>query len=96
MLGLSACDVPYADKTGKHAWYTPTFPFLRPAVDDDSSFGDGVRDGCNQSIGITGSGLLRFHDFAYDPNRGLEDPEYYAGYRLGHVNCSYYIDRDVL
>lgn len=61
-----------------------------------ASYDQGFRDGCNTSLGITGSGLLRNHGFSYDVNRGIEDQEYYKGYRIGTIACVYYVDYDIL
>lgn len=96
MTCLSACAQTFDQTGGKHNALTPSYLFLKPPSDDDSPFGQGVRDGCNTAIGIIGSGLLRTHGFSYDVNRGIYDKDYYAGYRFGQFSCMYYIDRDVL
>lgn len=99
VLMLSSCGLLMSgldyEKTGGHnTFLTPRAPFLEAAYYDESPFGQGVRDGCNQMTGVTGSGLQRLHGFAYDVNRGIADDEYYEGYQFGAMNCHYYLDRD--
>ena len=94
---LSGCDsMNYPLTYGRHQMWTPEPMGMSGLPDGDDSYSQGFRDGCNVSLGIVGSGMLRAHGFAYDVNRGIEDRKYYRGYRLGNNYCMYYVDRDPL
>jgi len=84
------------NQDGRHSLSTPTPLFLNPTLknyaEDDSDFSDGYRHGCNTALGIMGTGMLRMHGFEYDVNRGIENKEYYRGYRSGMSACTYHID----
>ncbi len=79
------------NEDGKLSWSTPQ-GLLINTPDDDSDFSVGFRHGCNTALGIMGSGMLRFHGFEYDINRGIENQEYYRGYRQGTDACVYAVD----
>jgi len=81
---------------GRHSVMTPSPLFLNPFLanfaDDESDFSYGTRHGCNTALGIMGTGLLRMHGFEYGVNRGIENKNYYMGYRTGMSACTYYVD----
>jgi len=84
----------FMDDEGRRGLFTPR-PFqMRGIPQGDDSYSRGFRDGCNISIGMIGSGLHRMDGFGYDPNRGIEDKDYYLGYRTGDFYCAYYLDSD--
>lgn len=94
---LSACAQDYSLTQGRHAFWTPEPLFMANLPDGDDSYSQGFRDGCNTAIGSTGSAMLRSaHDIAFDVNRGIEDRDYYRGYRIGNNYCTYYVDSDPL
>ena len=76
---------------GKLSWSTPQ-GLLVTTPDGDDDFSIGFRHGCNTALGIMGSGFLRLHGFEYDINRGIENQEYYRGYRHGTDACVYHVD----
>ncbi len=82
---LCACKAPESI-----SFWTPRPAFLQGLPTDDSSYSQGVRDGCTQAVGIGGEGLTRIYGFAYDVNRGIEDREYYRGYVIGQNHCTYF------
>ncbi len=61
-----------------------------PEGNDPASVG--FRDGCNSSLGNIGSGMLQARPFSLDVNRGIEDKQYYEGYRTGANYCTYFLD----
>ena len=81
---------------GRHTTWTPTDIFMDNIPDGHDSYSQGFRDGCNTAYGNIGSGLLQSHAVGLDPNRGIEDQEYYLGYRMGYNYCTYYLDPDPL
>lgn len=83
---LSAC------ATDMRSFWAPRPAFLQGIPDDDSNYSQGVRDGCAQAMGSVGEGMPRIYGFAYDPNRGIEDREYYRGYVIGQNHCTYFIN----
>ena len=95
LLGvLTGCADTYQNY-GRHSMWTPKPLFLTMPEGDDS-YSIGFRDGCNTMIGAIGSAMLRNHNVAYDPNRGLQDNEYYRGYAIGRSHCTYFIDNSPL
>lgn len=97
---LSGCynpmdDSDYGITKGKHHFWTPAPPWLRIPEGDDS-YSQGVRDGCNTFLETVGETGLKMHNFAYDVNRGIEDRDYYIGFRMGMDYCTYYVDVDPL
>lgn len=94
ILPLNGCLKFHQD--GKQSLMTPTPFFLNPSfrnfADDDSDYSDGFRHGCNTALGIMGTGMLRFHGFEYDVNRGIENKNYYRGYKTGMSACTYHVD----
>ncbi len=90
LLWLAGCTDTYQNY-GKHGFWTAKPMFLSMPEGDDS-YSIGFRDGCNTMIGAIGSGFLRGHEVAYDPNRGLQDAEYYRGYAFGRSHCTYFQD----
>lgn len=84
------------NEDGTMKMYAPGALMMRGLPEGDSSYDKGFRDGCHTAIGITGEALQRIHGFEYDVNRGIEDKEYYKGYRMGTVACVYYLDYDIL
>jgi hypothetical protein len=87
---LNACGlIDNASSRGFH-WYEPR-PLFMQMIEDKSPWGDGWRDGCKGAIGIPGEGAIRFNKYQYDVNRGIEDKEYYAGFRAGTDTCVFYI-----
>ncbi len=87
----------YDDGTkGKFTFSTSTPYGMRGLPDGDDSYSQGIRDGCHQALGTTGVGVLRSHGFAYDPNKGIQDKDYYRGYLTGHNYCTFYQDPDPL
>ena len=89
LFSLSGCLVFNPD--GKLSWATPQGLMVTTPEDDDD-FSLGFRHGCNTALGIMGSGMLRFHGFEYDINKGIENQEYYRGYRMGTDSCVYHVD----
>lgn len=89
MMALSGCLTFRED--GKLTRFTPQALYVT-TPGDDSEFTVGFRHGCNTALGIMGSGMLRFHGFEYDINRGIENQEYYRGYRAGTDACVYHVD----
>lgn len=108
MIGLSlvvllvGCSNPFSEAMdygitgGRHMLMTAEPAFLDGLPDGDDSFSQGFRDGCNTTLGIVSFTGVRGLDFAYDVNRGIEDREYYRGYRLGSDYCVYYVDPEPL
>jgi len=96
LVSLSVSGCLQFNNDGKHSLMTPTPLFLNPFLanyaEDDSDFSDGTRHGCNTALGIMGTGLLRMHGFEYDINRGIENKNYYSGYRTGMSACTYHVD----
>lgn len=68
--------------------------FMRGIPSGDDAYSQGWRDACQTFVGIVGSGMLRNQPFAYDPERGVNDKEYYKGWRDGIAYCTYYTDYD--
>lgn len=95
-IGLFSCKPYFEDGKHKPFGFGPSVMLLRGLPDGDTSYDQGFRDGCNTAIGITGSGMHRTYGFEYDVNRGIEDKEYYRGFRMGTSACVYYLDVDVL
>ncbi len=86
----------YFKSKGRHSYFSGQPLFMANLPQGDDSYSQGVRDGCNTAVGQIGSGYLRSFGMAYDPNRGLEDQDYYMGYRIGNNYCTYYLDPDPL
>lgn len=86
----------YRARGGHLSPWTPRPAFLS-MPDGDDSYSQGFRDGCTTYLGAAGaSGLRMAHGYAYDANRGIEDRDYYIGYRMGVDHCTYYVDIDPL
>jgi hypothetical protein len=67
---------------------------MRNIPNGDDPYAQGWRDACQTFVGIIGSGMLKMEPFAYDPERGVYDKEYYKGWRDGITYCTYYTDYD--
>lgn len=65
---------------------------------DDSSYSQGLRDGCNTALGSNGVGPMSasYADMYMDVNRNVNDTDYYKGRTLGFNYCTYYTDPDPL
>jgi len=85
----------YSITKGKHGMFTPHPAFLELPQGDDS-YSQGFRDGCNTFLGSVSEAGVRGHSFAYDVNRGIEDRDYYIGYRIASDICTYFSDVDPL
>lgn len=92
-MGLSGCFTFRED--GRFSTLTPRGLYLS-LPDDDTDFSLGFRHGCNTSQGILGDGLLRLHGFDYDINRGIENQDYYIGYRTGADACAYHLSSGII
>ena len=90
IFALSSCGFT-KNMTSEGFYFFQPRPLFMKMIDDPSPWGQGWRDGCQGVIGIPGDGALRFNDLQYDVNRGIEDKEYYAGFRAGSDTCVYYI-----
>jgi hypothetical protein len=77
---------------GRNSFWDPSSLFMSNMPQGDDDYSQGFRDGCNTAMGNTGSGYLRSHGFAYDVHRGLEDADYYRGYKIGNNYCTYYVN----
>ena len=93
---LSGCSNIYGDHTGKHGGLTPLPLFLEIPDEDEegrnSEYIQGFRDGCNTGMGISGTGMLRFHKNEYRADAAMVSKDYYKGYRMGHNACLFYTD----
>jgi hypothetical protein len=78
--------------------FTPHPLFIRNIPEDSSSFSQGFRAGCNDSMGLSGYGALRLHEikiengalryqYLYDANRAMEDDQYSLGFGHGFSYC---------
>ena len=94
VIMFSACSFSHEKLGGRHGLFTPS-PMFMNLPQDDSDYSQGFRDGCNQAISITGSGLMRMHGWQYDVNRGIENKDYYSGFRAGTSACVYYLDYEI-
>jgi hypothetical protein len=90
MIILSSCGFTKNMTSEGFSFFQPR-PLFMKMIDDPSTWGQGWRDGCQSVIGLPGDGALRLNDFKYDINRGIEDKEYYAGFRAGSDTCVHYI-----
>ncbi len=72
--------------------------FMSDMPSDNSSYSQGLRDGCNTAIGTIGTGPMAssYDEFYYDVNRGITDQDYYKGRVTGYNYCTYYLDPDPL
>ncbi len=80
---------------------TPHPMFLRNIPTGNDSYSQGFRAGCNDSMGLSGYGALRFHEvtwgdslsqplkyqYAYDANRAITDNQYSLGVGHGYGYC---------
>ncbi len=77
---------------------TPRPLFIRNIPEDNSSFSQGFRAGCNDSMGLSGYGALRLHEikidsgnleykYFYDANRAMNDEQYSLGFGHGFSYC---------
>jgi len=82
--------------TGNKPGYLTPLPIFLEMPEHEGEYGEGFRDGCITALGTTGFGVIRNNDFKYDPNRGIENREYYQGFRMGSTACVYYMDYDIL
>ncbi|MCB2081337.1 MAG: hypothetical protein KDD76_01795 [Rickettsiales bacterium] len=89
ILTLAGCKPPPLN-----SFWAPNIAFAGKFPDDGSSYSQGLVDGCTTQIGSAGMALQRLHPFTYDPNRAIEDREYYRGYVIGRNHCMYMIDVD--
>jgi hypothetical protein len=74
--------------------FEPRPLLMRNIPSGDDPYSQGWRDACQTFTGIVGSGMLKMEPFAYDPERGVYDKEYYKGWRDGITYCTYYTDYD--
>lgn len=56
-----------------------------PEGDDD--FSVGFRDGCQTGSGIIGESVMRVYGMSYDVEKGIENQQYYKGYKTGFNTC---------
>ncbi|PIR39246.1 MAG: hypothetical protein COV35_01650 [Alphaproteobacteria bacterium CG11_big_fil_rev_8_21_14_0_20_39_49] len=77
---------------------TPRPLFLRNIPEDGSSYSQGFRAGCNDSMGLSGYGALRLHEvkirkgkmeykYFYDANKAMSDGQYSLGFGHGFSYC---------
>lgn len=99
-LVLSACST-FTNEDGSWNAMTPRPLFLRNIPEEDDSFSQGFRDGCNDSMGLSGYGGLRFHEirwgdsitnpikyeYNYNAIRAMEDDQYSLGFGHGFSYC---------
>jgi len=79
---------------GGSSFLEPRPLLMRGIPSGEDAYSQGWRDACQTFVGIVGSGMLRMQPFAYDPERGVKDKEYYKGWRDGLSYCTYYTDYD--
>ncbi len=93
VLGTAGCGM----GTGLNEWggyklLSPR-PFMQNLPEGHDDYSRGFRAGCSSFTRTVGSGLLRMYDSdMYDPEEGIENNEYYAGYRIGSYYCTQYLD----
>jgi len=95
---LSACENDLKEYFGRPGMLTMRPAGLDNLPDDDSSYSQGLRDGCNTALGTNAAGPMSatYADTYYDINRGITDQDYYKGRTTGFNYCTYYTDPEPL
>ncbi len=98
MILLSSCiNNDLKEYYGKESALTMRPAYLGEMPQGDDSYSKGVRDGCNTSIAVVGTGPMaeQYDDIYYDFDK-TNDQDYYRGRTLGFNYCTYYQDPDPL
>jgi hypothetical protein len=96
MAPLQGCFMHKGYTGSRTSFYSSRLDVIRGIHDDDSSYSQGFRSGCNTSTGIVGEGFNRFKGFEYDAERAISDSEYSDGFTRGFNYCTFYADTDPL
>ncbi|HCR86161.1 MAG TPA: hypothetical protein DIV86_05730 [Alphaproteobacteria bacterium] len=98
IAALAGCTNDLKENFGRPSIFTMRPAALSNLPNDDSSYSQGLRDGCNTALRVIGVGPMAtsYDDSYYDINRGITDQDYYKGRTTGFNYCTYYQDPDPL